>query len=108
MLALALGGKNTHEANDSEWIVLVIAWPFAVAAALAHAGLLSRNRPTARVWPDGAIVLAVTYVLGMVLRAVSGRGMAVGFLVVAAIFLTVTMLGWRGLAALRSRAAQGR
>ena len=108
VLALALGGKNTHEAHDSEWIVLVIAWPFAVATALAHAGLLARKRPTLRLWPEGVIVLAVTYALGMTLRAMSGRGMAPGFLVVAAIFLAVTVLGWRGLASLRSRAARGR
>jgi hypothetical protein len=32
----------------------------------------------------------------MVLRAVSGRGLDPAFLVVAGIFLTLTMLGWRG------------
>jgi hypothetical protein len=34
----------------------------------------------------------------MSLRAISGRGMAIGFLVVAALFLGLTMLGWRGVA----------
>ena len=48
-----------------------------------------------RLRPEGIVVLAVTYVLGMVLRVVSGRGIAVGFLVVAAVFLALTMLGWR-------------
>lgn len=98
VLALALGGKNTHEAGDSDWVVLVIAWPFAVAAALAHVWLLSRGRPTARIWPEGATVLAATYAIGMLLRAISGRGLAPGFLVVAALFLTATMLGWRAVA----------
>ena len=41
------------------------------------------------------MVLAVTYLLGMTLRAISGRGLALGFLVVAVLFLTSTMLGWR-------------
>lgn len=96
VLALAVGGKGSHDASDSGWVVLVIAWPYALAAVLAHAWLIPTGRPTRRAWPEGAIVLGVTYALGMLLRAVSGRGLAPGFLVVAAIFLTATMLGWRG------------
>ena len=95
VLAFAFGGKSSHEASDSNWIVLVIVWPYALAAALAHAGLLWRGRPTRRIWPEGVVVLAVTYTLGMLLRVASGRGIAIGFLVVAIIFLTLTMLGWR-------------
>ena len=100
VLALALGGKGSHEASASEWIVLVIAWPFAVATALAHAGLAVRRRPAVRLWPEGAVVLAVTYAVGMLLRAASGRGLAPGFLVVALLFLALTMLGWRVVARL--------
>jgi len=97
VLALAAGGKSSHEAGDSDWVVLVIAWPFAMAAAFAHVGLIARGRDTRAVWPAGGTVLAVTYVLGMVLRVLAGRGIAVGFLVVAAVFLAVTMLGWRAI-----------
>ncbi|GAA4728973.1 hypothetical protein GCM10023350_10210 [Nocardioides endophyticus] len=96
VLALALGGKNSHDEAGSLWLVLVIAWPYAFAAVLAHLWLTLRGRQASRVWPDGAIVLVVTYVLGMALRAVSGRGLDPAFLVVAGIFLTLTMLGWRG------------
>jgi hypothetical protein len=95
VLALALGGKNSHDEDGSLWLVLVIAWPFATAAVLAHLVLTSRGRSASRVWPDGVVVVAVTYVLGMVLRAVSGRGLDPAFLVVAGSFLTLTMLGWR-------------
>ena len=70
----------------------------ALAALLAHLLLAWRDRSTLRVWPEGATVLAVTYVLGMILRALFGRGMALGFLIVAFLFLTVTMLGWRAVA----------
>jgi len=103
VLAFAFGGKNSHEAGDSDWIVLVIAWPFAIAAAVAHLGLLARGRSTRAPWPEGAIVLATTYVLGMVVRVLAGRGIAVGFLLVALIFLAVTMLGWRLVAGLIAR-----
>ncbi|GAB6985013.1 DUF3054 domain-containing protein [Nocardioides pyridinolyticus] len=103
VLALALGGKNTHGAADSSWVVLVIAWPFALAAVLAHAVLLWPGWSASRVWPSGVVVLAATYVLGMGLRALSGRGLAPGFLVVAFLFLAVTMLGWRLVAARTDR-----
>lgn len=95
VLALAFGGKGTHDADESAWVVLVIAWPFALATVLCHAGLTWRRWQPRRVWPEGAIVVTVTYGLGMLLRGLSGRGLAPGFLVVAAIFLVVTMLGWR-------------
>lgn len=98
VLAFATGGKSTHEAGDSDWTVLVIAWPFALAAVLAHLALQAQGRPTSRLWPAGAVVVATTYVLGMVLRVVAGRGVAAGFLIVAVLFLTVTMLGWRAIA----------
>jgi hypothetical protein len=95
VLALALGGKGSHEASASDWIVLTIAWPFAVATLLAHVGLVATRRAAVRVWPGGVVVVAVTYAVGMALRAASGRGMAPGFLVVAGVFLALTMLGWR-------------
>ena len=103
VLALALGGKSSHEPGESDWVLLTIAWPFALAALLAHLLLAWRDRPTQRVWPEGATIVAVTYALGMLLRALSGRGMAPGFLVVAALFLGVTMLGWRAVAHLVAR-----
>ena len=107
VLALALGGKNTHDGSDAWWVVLVIAWPFAVAALLGHGVLRWRDWPAVRVWPSGVVVLAATYCLGMALRAASGRGLAPGFLVVAFLFLAVTVLGWRLVASVvRSRRAR--
>ena len=95
VLVFAAAGKSSHEASDSEWVVLAIVWPYALSVVLAHTGLLLRRRPTRRVWPEGVVVLAVTDVLGTLLRAASGRGIAVGFLVVSVVFLALTMLGWR-------------
>lgn len=100
VLGLALGGKGSHEPDDPSWVALVIAWPFAVAAVVAHIGLMTRRRPGRRLWPEGAVVLAVTYGLGMLLRAISGRGMAPAFLVVAGLVLALGMLGWRAVARL--------
>ncbi len=98
VLAFAVAGKGSHEPGAAATVVLAIVWPFALAALVAHSVLVGVGRPTGRMWPDGVVVLAVTYVLGMVLRVASGRGIAPAFLVVAAVFLAVTMLGWRGVA----------
>lgn len=103
VLALALGGRNTHDADESVWVVVVIAWPFALAALAAHTALMLLVRPTRRVWPEGVAVVAVTYAVGMALRVLSGRGLAPGFLVVACLFLVLTMLGWRLVALVATR-----
>lgn len=103
VLVFAFGGKSSHEAGDSNLVVLAIVWPYALAAVLAHVVLLARGRQPRRVWPEGIAVVATTYIVGMLLRAGSGRGIAVGFLVVAAVFLAVTMLGWRSVAQLLAR-----
>lgn len=103
VLVFAAAGKATHEASASNWVILAIVWPYALAAVLAHGVLVARGRPAGRLWPEGAMVLAVTYVLGMLLRAVSGRGIEVDFLVVAVIFLALMMLGWRGIAQVAGR-----
>jgi FtsH-binding integral membrane protein len=97
VLVFAAAGKTSHEASDSSWLVASIAWPFALAVVLVHVGLVLRGRPTKRLWPEGGVVLVVTYVLGMALRAISGRGVAVGFLVVAFLFLGSTLVGWRAI-----------
>jgi hypothetical protein len=103
VLVLALGGKNAHDADEPTWILLTIAWPFALAAGVAHLLLTLRERSPLRTWPEGAFVLAVTYALGMALRGISGRGLAPGFLVVTAIVLAGTMLGWRAVQRLVSQ-----
>jgi hypothetical protein len=104
VFAFAAAGKTSHEAGQSGWVVLAIVWPYALSVALAHGALLVAGRETRRTWPEGAVVLAVTYVLGTVLRVVSGRGVAGGFLVVAVLFLALTMLGWRVILRLVTRA----
>ena len=103
VLVFAAAGKSSHETSQSDWVVLAVVWPYALSVALAHAGLLLRGRRTRRVWPAGVVVLSVTYVLGTLLRVVSGRGIAWGFLVVAVLFLALTMLGWRVILSLVTR-----
>ena len=97
VLVFAMAGKSSHEAGASEWVVLAIAWPYALSAALAGVVLVLARRQAERLWPEGVLVLGVTYVLGTLLRVLSGRGIAGGFLVVSALFLALTLLGWRAI-----------
>jgi hypothetical protein len=99
VVAFAAGGKSAHDESSTWWVIARIAWPFALACLLGWAYLLRRRWDPRRWRPAGFAVLASTYVLGMVLRLISGRGIAIGFLIVAAVFLSLTMLGWRFVAA---------
>lgn len=51
-------------------------------------------------WPTGVVVWVSTLVIGMILRVVSGQGIAVSFVIVAAIVLAVFLVGWRAVALL--------
>jgi FtsH-binding integral membrane protein len=98
VVAFAAGGKDAHDQSSTWWVVLRIAWPFALACLIGWAVVVRRGWDSRQWRPAGVAVLASTYVLGMVLRLISGRGIAVGFLIVSIVFLAVTMLGWRLLA----------
>ena len=75
------------------------AWPFLVGLVV---GWLVQG-----VWRDpfapvrsGMGVWGATLVVGMLLRAFSGQGIAIAFVIVAAIVLFAFLVGWRALAAL--------
>lgn len=103
VLLFALGGHQSHEAGSSQLVTLRIAWPFLVGALVGWAVAAARSWSARRVWPGGVTILAATYVLGMLLRLVSGRGISGGFPLVTIIFLAITMLGWRAFVAAKLR-----
>ncbi|TIC81804.1 DUF3054 domain-containing protein [Nocardioides sp. GY 10127] len=103
VLAFAAAGRESHEPGSALLLVLTIAWPYLVACLVGHALVAWRGWLPQGVWPAGVTVLASTYVLGMALRLVQGRGIALGFLIVTIIFLTVFLLGWRAIAGLVAR-----
>ena len=97
VVAFAIGGKDAHDAHASWWVVAAIVWPYLVGLGLGWVAAIWNGMRGLKVWPGGVLILALTYVVGMVLRVIAGRGIEPSFLLVAGIFLTVTMLGWRGL-----------
>lgn len=100
-------GRSTHDGDvfgpfGSQ--LAITAWPF--LAALAIGWLVTRAwRDPLAVVRAGLPLWAITVALGMVLRVVSGQGVAVAFVIVAAITLALLLVGWRGIARLvvRSR-----
>ncbi|MFT4082969.1 MAG: DUF3054 domain-containing protein [Nocardioides sp.] len=103
VLLFALGGHQSHEASSSQLVTLRIAWPFLVACALAWLMLVWRSWDARRIVPAGVTVWLTTFVVGMALRLVSGRGVELAFLIVSLVFLGLTMIGWRCAAGLRRR-----
>lgn len=91
-------GIQAHAEADS---VLRVAAPF--VAALAIGWVIALPLKPAESLRAGSVIWLVTLVGGMLLRRVGGDGTAATFIMVATVFLAVTMLGWRGIAALVSR-----
>ena len=90
-------GRASHTEGETVAGLARTAWPFLTGLAAGWLVTRAWRRPGALV-PAGAGVWISTVALGMVLRAASGQGTAVAFIVVALAFLGLFMLGWRLLA----------
>jgi hypothetical protein len=95
VLVFTVVGITSHDGSLVAALGRVV-WPFALAAAIGWAVARAWRDP-ARVWPTGVLIWAVTVLGGLALRGLSGGGLAWSFALVTAIFLAITMLGWRGL-----------
>jgi FtsH-binding integral membrane protein len=94
-------GTRNHDTDTGITGILLVAAPFWIALSLAHlAPLLQRKN---RKDPNTYVVWGYTVVMGMLLRnLVFDRGTAVAFIIVATVFLGITMFGWRALLARRA------
>lgn len=99
VLAFCAVGRRSHAEGVTATGVAETAWPFLTGTAVGW--LLARGwrRPTNPA-PTGVIVWIATVTVGMALRKLSGQGVAVSFVVVAATVTAVLLLGWRLLARL--------
>jgi FtsH-binding integral membrane protein len=89
----AIGRANHHESTGAQG-VWHTAWPFLLGAALGLAATAyARTSPISL--RAGVRVWIWTLVIGMVVRAVTGAGTAIAFVVVAAIVLAGLLVGWR-------------
>lgn len=106
VIAFAALGRASHQEAvlGAGGLGLVeTAWPFAVALAVAWLVTLAFRKPLAPV-RTGLPVWVITVAGGMLLRAVSGQGTAIAFIIVASVTLLLFLVGWRVIATLIARA----
>lgn len=103
-----IGRRSHHEGVISAGLFRTL-WPFGVGLLLgwALAPVLARERTgefagvparfgdNGKLWPTGVTIWLCTLIGGMVLRVISGQGIAVSFICVAAAVLALFLLGWR-------------
>jgi Protein of unknown function (DUF3054) len=102
ILVFVLIGRRNHEEALSLGGISQTAWPFLVGAAVGWLGMRAWRHPLA-LWPTGAVIWAATVGGGMLLRAASGQGVQLAFVIVAALTLAVMLLGWRLVALIVTR-----
>lgn len=108
VLAFAALGRRAHDEGSVLVGTLATAAPFlaGTAAGWGCLRLLARMVPSrvmppwtdGRTLPAGGVVLVWTVTLGMLLRHVTGRGVAGSFVIVATTFLALLLLGRRAVA----------
>ncbi|MDH2903746.1 MAG: DUF3054 domain-containing protein [Actinomycetota bacterium] len=95
-------GRNAHQHGITLAGMVSTTWPFAVGL-LGGWLTVTRARRAPTTPMSGIVIVLVTVALGMVLRVVSGQGTAFAFVIVALVFLSLFLVGWRAAAALISR-----
>ncbi|MCK6210504.1 DUF3054 domain-containing protein [Georgenia sp. EYE_87] len=100
VVVFTIVGMVMHGSPAGEFVLT--AWPFVLGLAIAWALPGVRSLPLI-LWPTGVIVWAVTTVVGLGLRAVTGGGVSGAFPFVTAGVLAVLILGWRGVLEIKER-----
>ena len=94
ILALVIIGTRNHDTDTGVSGVLYVALPFWIALIVGWA--ITRAHRSSNATATGVVVWIITVALGMVLRnLVFDRGTAAAFIVVASVFLAISMNGWR-------------
>ncbi|AZH81804.1 DUF3054 domain-containing protein [Plantibacter sp. PA-3-X8] len=102
VIVFVLIGRASH--GEGILGLLVTLWPFAVGLLVGHVlALVLGQRETRSVRWAGVVVWVSTVVVGMVLRAVSGQGVQLSFVIVTVLVLAALLLGWRLVAWLIAR-----
>jgi len=104
VLAFVAIGRSSHDEGDTIEGLATTFWPFLVGMLVGWAIVRGTRGPLAT-WRSGVVVWVSTVVVGMLLRVVSGQGIAVSFVIVALIVLGVFLVGWRLVARLVTRRA---
>lgn len=99
VVLFAIIGRASHGESLGFSDILRTAMPF-VAGMLIGSLFLIRRHASGLTITDGVWMTAITLVLGMTFRVFIGDSIAVAFILVAAAFLALFLIGWRALYAL--------
>lgn len=87
-------GRQNHEHGITLGGVASTFWPFGTGLLLGWAFLTLTHRSfTTR--KSGAYLALLVVSSGMLLRIISGQGIALSFVIVTLIFLSFFLIGWR-------------
>lgn len=101
VVVFASVGRASHGGIGGAADSARVAWPFLVALAVGWVIAWGVRRSAPRTIGGGVIVWLTTLAGGVLLRAVTGGGTHWSFVAVSAIFLGLTLVGWRVIAARR-------
>jgi FtsH-binding integral membrane protein len=93
-------GRHSHKDANSIGGMLTTLWPFIVGLASGWL-FVSRTHRIVTIKGSGFRIALFTVVIGMILRVISGQGIALAFVIVATVFLSLCLVGWRALLSLR-------
>ena len=102
VVIFVLIGRRNHDEGFTLLGTATTLWPFLAGLAIGWVAMRAWRTPTRVVWA-GIGVWVATVAGGMALRAASGQGTALSFVVVATLFLGVVLIGWRAITLLASR-----
>ena len=88
-------GRRSHDESGAAAGVLSTAGPFLAGLVLGWVVSLAVRRSAPVSVSSAVSVWFATVFFGMVLRVLTGRGIAVSFVIVASVVLAVFLLGWR-------------
>jgi hypothetical protein len=100
LVAFAAVGRSAHSEGRTVGGSLAVAWPFVAAWLLAALP----SRTLERIAPRrAAVAWLVAWPIALVLRAITGRGDAIGFAIVLLVLPLAALTGWRAAARLVAR-----
>jgi len=87
-------GRHAHNHGLTLRGMVSTTWPFGIGLLVGwiYVRLAKRSAASIR---SGFVVVLFTVVVGMILRVISGQGTAFTFIVVALVFLSLFLVGWR-------------
>jgi Protein of unknown function (DUF3054) len=96
VLSFVVIGRHAHHNGESLTGIWHTAWPFLAGLAIGLVAARYWRRPAA-IAPAGIGAWVGAAGAGMLIRVLAGQGTAAAFIVVAAAFLALFLIGWRAL-----------